>query len=346
MNTVFARDFIGEGLPCGRRTNVDLALSIIFVNWNSTDYLRECIASIYEYTRNISFEIIIVDNASAVQDFDHLAEYLPVVTIIKSSRNLGFAKANNLGFKHSSGNCVLFLNPDTKLIAPAIDVMLDRLEKLPNVGIVGCKLLNSDFSLQTSCIQRFPTILNQLLDIEYLRLRSPNSRLWGIGPLFSNNASPTPVEVISGACMMLKRQVFEKVGMFGEDYFMYAEDLDLCYKVARAGLSNYYIGEASMIHHGGKSSGKRKVDQWATMMKFTAVQHFCVKTRGRAYGFMYKVVMGCSALGRLLLIALVSAIPGIWWDKGDLVAVSSKWKAVLKWALGLDKAVLEATGIC
>ena len=317
-------------------------LSIIFVNWNSTGYLRECIASIYEFTHEISFEIIIVDNASTVRDFDLLAEYFPSVTIVKSLRNLGFARANNLGFRHSSGDCLLFLNPDTKLVAPAINVMLERLQSLPNAGVVGCKHLNPDLSLQTSCIQRFPTILNQLIDIEYFRLRSPNSRLWGIGPLFSNNPLPTQVEAISGACMMLKRGVFEKAGMFSEDYFMYAEDLDLCYKVVRSGFGNYYVGETSLIHYGGVSSGQHKVNQWATIMKFKAVQHFCVKTRGRMYGFMYKVAMGCNALGRLLLIALLLPFPGIWRHKRNLSATSSKWNAVLKWALGWDKGALEA----
>jgi len=319
-------------------------LSIIIVNWNSTDYLRECIASIQEFTGGISFEIIVVDNASPVQDLDGLAERFPDVSVIKSLRNLGFAKANNLGFRRSAGDCVLFLNPDTRLVGPAIKVMLERLKALPDAGVLGCKLLNTDLSTQTSCIQRFPTILNQLLDIEYLQSRWPNSRLWGIGPLFSNNPAAAPVEVISGACMMLQRGVFEKAGMFSEDYFLYAEDLDLCYKVARAGFTNYYAGDAAMIHHGGKSSGQRKAGQWATVMKFHAVQRFCAKTRGRAYGFGYRAAMGCSATGRLLLIALAFPFAGIRRDTGALSRAAAKWSAVLRWALGLEKTALEAAG--
>jgi N-acetylglucosaminyl-diphospho-decaprenol L-rhamnosyltransferase len=321
-------------------------LSVIVVNWNSTGYMRECIESILQFTRSITFEIIVVDNASPVQDFDGLTEHYPVVKIIKSPRNVGFAKANNLGFSQSSGDCVLFVNPDTKLVGPAINVMLERLQSLPDAGVMGCKLLNTDHSLQTSCIQKFPTILNQLIDIEYLRSRWPNSGLWGIGALFAKNRLPMPVEAISGACMMLTRKVFEKVGLFSEDYFMYAEDLDLCYKVARAGFTNYYVGEVEVIHHGGRSSKQRRADQWATIMKFQAVQHFCAKTRGRVYGFVYRAAMGCSACGRLLLIGLVFPFASVRWDTQALSVASAKWNAVLRWALGLEKAALKAAESC
>ena len=126
-----------------------MTLSIIIVNWNSTDYLRECIASIYEWTRGVTFEIIVVDNASPDEDVDVLKIQFPDIRLLKSATNLGFAGANNYGFRCSSGEVVLFLNPDTKLISPAIDVLLKHKNDLPKAGIVGCKLLNSDLSVQT-----------------------------------------------------------------------------------------------------------------------------------------------------------------------------------------------------
>jgi GT2 family glycosyltransferase len=312
------------------------------VNWNSTGYLRQSIASIYRFTQGLSFEIIVVDNASPIQDLDGLVEHFPAVTVIKSPQNLGFARANNVGFERSSGEFILFLNPDTELEGPAINIMLNRLKALANAGIMGCRLLNTDHSLQTSCIQSFPTILNQLLDVEFLRSRWPNSDLWGIAPLFSISKEANPVQAISGACMMLHREAFKSAGKFSEDYFMYAEDLDLCYKVAKAGFTNYYIGEAIVIHHGGKSSRQRAVDQWATIMKFKAVQHFCSKTRGRVYGVVYQAAMGCSAVGRLLLIYLVFPFALIRLKPGAVLASSAKWSAVLRWALGLGKTATEA----
>ena len=104
---------------------------------------------------------------------------------------------------------------------------------------MGCKLLNTDLSVQLSSIQKFPTILNQVVDAEYLRLRWPQCPLWGIAPLFAENVKLLKVDVIPGACMLLRRKVFEQVGMFSEDYFMYAEDLDLNFKLKAAGFTNY-----------------------------------------------------------------------------------------------------------
>jgi hypothetical protein len=319
-------------LPGAARTS-PAELSIVFVNWNSADYLRECITSIYTHTKDVQFELIVVDNASPQRGVDGLKEQFPGTILIKSPENLGFARANNLGFKHCSGRYVLFLNPDTQLVGPAIQVLLNHLKSLSQVGIVGCKLLNSDLSVHTSSIQKFPTILGQVTDIEYIRLRWPNCKLWGIAPVFAECAAPTKVEVIPGACMMMKREVFERVGGFSEEYFMYGEDLDLCYKVVHAGFVNYYVGSAAVIHHGGKSSGRREVNQWATGMKFTSILRFVRKSRGRFYGASFRLVVGFVALIRLLVIAL--AFPFI--DRTTRQFVISKWWAIFNWAVGADK---------
>ena len=170
-------------------------VSIIYVNWNSLDYLRESVASVYEHTKS-SVEIVIVDNASPERGVQSLRVEFPDLRIIESEKNLGFAGANNLGFRHSTAEYVLFLNPDTQLVSPSIDLMLSRIQQLPDAGIVGCKLLNTDRSVQSSSIQTYPTILNQAVDSEYLRLRWPECPLWKIGPLFSDEVSLMRVEVI------------------------------------------------------------------------------------------------------------------------------------------------------
>ena len=303
-----------------------MMLSIIFVNWNSTAYLRECITSIHRWTSGIPFEIIVVDNASPAADVDVLKEQFGQITLLKSPYNLGFARANNLGFRHSRGDVLLFLNPDTKLISAAINTLLQRLISLPDAGILGCRLLNDDLSVQTSCIQRFPTILNQALDIDVLRNRWPNSPLWGIAPLFSTGYEPASVEVISGACMMIKRQIFEQVGLFNEDYFMYAEDLELSYKVTRAGYHNYFIGEATMIHYGGKSS----TPEQATASKWKSILRYVVNNHGYLYACFFKFVMICVAAGRLTVIALLSIKGKTPVTKTSHYSVSSKWSAILK----------------
>src|SRR5450755_3647080 len=183
-------------------------LSIIIVNWNSADFLSECVASIQKHMQSVTYEIIVVDNASAKEDVDKLRQHLPDISLIASQENRGFAGANNLGFRHSSGEYVLFLNPDTKLVGPAIDIMVERMKLLPDAGIVGCRLLNRDLSVQLTSIQKFPTILNQVLDLQYLQLRWPHCPLWEMAPLFSDEAKLVKVEMISGACMLLRREVF------------------------------------------------------------------------------------------------------------------------------------------
>jgi GT2 family glycosyltransferase len=116
-------------------------LSIITVNWNSEDYLRECIPSICRWTSEVSYEVILVDNTSPSGEVDSLKERFPGIKLIKSSKNLGFSAANNLGFRHSTGDYVLFLNPDTKLNSPAIDIMLRQMKGLPAVE---CRSVGAD----------------------------------------------------------------------------------------------------------------------------------------------------------------------------------------------------------
>jgi GT2 family glycosyltransferase len=318
-----------------------MKLSIIIVNWNSLGYLRKCLTSIYQHVPGLSLEVIVVDNASPEPGIESLNVDFPDVLVIKSNVNLGFAGANNLGFSRSSGEYVLFLNPDTEVTGNALNTMLDQSLSVSDPGVIGCKLLNSDLSIQTSCIQTFPTIPNQLLDYEYLRLRWPSCSFWSIGALFSESNIPVPVEVISGACMLLRRDVFERAGRFTEDYFMYAEDLDLCYKVKALGLHNYYVGKAQVIHHGGRSSNLVNVSNWSMIMRFKAVHKFCVKRQGSLYGSLFRAAMGTAALLRVIILSLVKPFAGNDSRKQSIKNSTSKWWAVLKWSYGVDGTVLK-----
>jgi hypothetical protein len=317
-----------------------MELSIIIVNWNSLAYLRACLTSLYREIRGISFEVIVVDNASPERGIDSLQSEFPAMVLIKSEVNLGFAGANNLGFRRSSGNYVLFLNPDTEIVGDAIQVMLEQSRLRPDAGIVGCKLLNTDRSVQLQSIQKFPTILTSVLDAEYLLLRWPHCPLWDIQPLFQENVKVIKVEVIPGACMLLKREVFEKVGMLSEDYFMYGEDLDLNYKLKHANYNNYYVGQAAIIHHGGRSSVQQKVSQWAIIMRHQAMLEYYRKTRGLVYKSMYRAAIGCTAAVRLVILTLMFPLGNIVWERKSLKASTAKWKAVLNWALGRQNVAL------
>jgi GT2 family glycosyltransferase len=276
-----------------------------------------------------------VDNASPEGGTEILADKFPHVKILKCEKNVGFAAANNLGFAKAAGQYILLLNPDTKLIGAAIQVMLDQFKNLPDAGIVGCKLLNTDLSISTSSIQKFPTILNQAVNVESLRLRFPGCPLWDIAPLFSKSLRPVKVDVIPGACMMIRREAFEAAGMLSEDYFMYAEDIDLNYKVRKLGYASYYIGEGQIIHHGGRSSSRQKASQWSTIMTYRAMLRFYRKSRGRAYGAAYRIAMGLAAATRLMLLSIM-------YPFGDRLGIRwafAKWCTILMWSLGIERLV-------
>lgn len=315
-------------------------LSIIIVNWNSKDYVRKCVRSILANTKGIEFEIVVVDGASFDGCKEMLAQEFPDVRFVQCEKNVGFARANNRGFAQSRGEYLLFLNPDTEVVGNAINILRRALDEIQNAGIVGAKLLNTDGTVQTSCIQPFPTILNQLFDAEVLRRAFPRHSFWGMAPLFSGVEKPEPVQVLSGACLMMCREIFMKVERFSEDYFLYAEDLDLCYKVARTGLKNYYVPAASVIHHGGGSSQATQGTFSAVMMR-ESVYRFLTKARGKWYSAGYRYSLALSALGRLALLLVLLPVKMV---RGEVTAAKEpirRWLAILKWTVGLQQWVAK-----
>lgn len=308
-------------------------LSIIIVNWNCAAYTAQCISSIRAFTRGLEYEIIVVDNASS-DDSVRVLQAIPGIRLMGSPENLGFAKANNLGSQHSSGKVLLFLNPDTELNSPAINRLNTALKSSPSVGIVGCRLLNSDLSLQTSCIQPIPTILNQIMDIEVLKLRFPQIQMWGIEALFTDREGPVPVEAVCGAGLMIKREVFERVGLFSKDYFMYGEDLDLCDKVRKAGWQVCYVADVTIVHHGGQSTKKGNNAGFGDVVTRQAVYTFFEKTRGTLYARAYRASMGVASVLRLIFLGALSIVP---LGRMDRASARRKWARILRWSLGLEQ---------
>lgn len=314
-------------------------LSIIIVNWNSLHYLKKCIASILSQTRFINYEIVVIDNASFDGTDEELRRHYPEVRFIQSSTNLGFARANNEAFKISVGRNILFLNPDTEIKNNALGYLMKCLDTEPEVGVVGAKLFNSDGSVQRSCIRVFPTILNCVADFDWLMEYFPRSRLWGTAPLFIESNLPSSIEAVSGACLMVKRSSFERVGMFSTDYFMYSEDIDLCYKIKQAGELVYFMPGAHVIHHGGGSSSQSGVSTFSTVMLHESRWRFFKKTRSIWYCNLYRFFTLGMGLLRLALIQVIRPFLGRMDRSRICTKVSAKWMANLRWAIGLEKWV-------
>jgi N-acetylglucosaminyl-diphospho-decaprenol L-rhamnosyltransferase len=317
-------------------------LSILIVNWRSADFLRKCLSSIYANTRGVQFEIIVVDNASFDGSAEMVQSVFPKVRYIQSEENLGFAKANNLAFSYSRGKHILFLNPDTEVVNEAFPALISCLGTFPQAGIVGPKLLNSDLSVQTSCTQSYPTLLNQALDAECLRHIFPKSFLWGMRPLYDSEDGPTKAEVVSGACLMIRRDVFAAVNQFTSGYFMYAEDVDLCYKVKSAGWDVLHLGSATVIHHGGQSSRKKSDGNFAAVMAKESLYSFMKVRRGRFYAATFRWMTAWVSIGRLLVLSFVYAVTFGQYGRTWLPAAVQKWTRVFRWAVGLERWIQQS----
>jgi N-acetylglucosaminyl-diphospho-decaprenol L-rhamnosyltransferase len=313
-----------------------MQLSIVIVNWNSAQFARECVASIRQFTRNLSYEIIIVDNASTDDSLATLLE-IPDIHLICSHVNLGFAGANNLGLARARGRAVLFLNPDTVLLTPAINRMFEYLESQPEVGAVGCRQLNADLTFQTASVHAFPTIANQFADSDWLRRTMPRSHLWGRNATVVGVGSlPVEVEAVSGACLMARRAPLDQVSGFSTDYFMYGDDIDLCYRIAALGCKIYHLPDARIIHYGGKSSAQTANDGFADVLTRESVHTFFLNTKGPAYAFVYRASTGVSSLLRLALLGfayLVLPSP----RRKAMLAKARRWMRILKWSAGFER---------
>jgi N-acetylglucosaminyl-diphospho-decaprenol L-rhamnosyltransferase len=309
-------------------------LSIIIVNWNSRDYLQKCIASILKWESDIEYEIVVIDSGSFDGAGEMLRRCYPQVRFIQSEANLGFAKANNAAFDVSRGRNILFLNPDTEVDGCAVGALCDWLDSLPNAAVVGAKLLNSDRSIQTTCIRTFPTIMNQLLDTSLLRNSFPRAGMWGAAALFAKGDAPSEVDAVSGACLMIKRLVFEKIGLFSTDYFMYSEDIDLCFKVHKAGWKIYYVPMAVIVHHGGASSSRAGLSVFSSVMMLESRWRFFRKTRSQGYCLLYRLAICCGSIIHIGSVSFAWPFYGLR-GRGALIKdILRKWRANLRWALG------------
>jgi GT2 family glycosyltransferase len=318
-------------------STIPVDISIIIVNWKSAHYVQKCLETIYRDDVNLVSEVIVIDNASYDGCDRMLAERYPHVRFIQSTSNLGFAGANNLGYRQSYGKTLLFLNPDTEIVGQAIPIMHRHLWENPDAGAIGCMLLNTDGTLQTSCIQAFPTILNQILDAEVFRRRFPLLSLWGNRPLLQKKDFPVPIEVVSGACLMVKRHVFESAGLFSTDYFMYAEDTDLCHKIHTAGFHVYFTAAASVVHHGGGSSKQRERNYFADVVMLESRFRFLLKYRGRVYSYLYRTATGGVAFTRVMLMLSIMALHSNKSVRASVRVSLGKWVKILRWSFGGEK---------
>ncbi|OQA45471.1 MAG: N-acetylglucosaminyl-diphospho-decaprenol L-rhamnosyltransferase [Chloroflexi bacterium ADurb.Bin325] len=250
-------------------------LSIVIVNWNTRDLLASCLESIrgsgFQFsasgqqssTSDLRSEIIVVDNASSDGSTTLVRERFPGVQLIENAANVGFARANNQAIALAQGRYVLLLNSDTVVHPGALAALVGFMDAHPAAGACGPRLLNADGTLQPAA---HPMLtpgreLWRLLFLErlYPRATYPMHR-W-------DTVTPRRVEVIKGACLLLRRAALDQIGLLDESYFMYTEEVDLCYRLAEAGWELWYVPIAEIVHFGGSSTRQAHEDMYVQLYR-------------------------------------------------------------------------------
>ncbi len=233
-------------------------LSIIIVSWNVADLLAACIDSIVSTlssskAQDLAVEIIVVDSASSDHTISLLHERYPQVTLLAQKQNLGFSRCNNIGMEVAQGRHILLLNPDTEVQANALSDMIAYLDGNTDIGIIGPHTLNSDGTTQ-STRRRFPTVQLAFFESTWLQPYAPKSLLDHYYVTDEPDNAVLDVDWVQGSALMLRREVYTQIGGLDEGYIMYSEEMDWCKRAKNAGWRVVYLGTATIIHHGGKSS--------------------------------------------------------------------------------------------
>lgn len=279
-------------------------VSVIIVNWNTRDLLRNCILSIIAQT-NVAHDIIIVDNASRDGSADMVRTEFPGITLIANTENGGFAAANNQGLRIARGRTVLLLNPDTVILDGAIDKMLGWLDRHPGVGCVGCQVLEGPGVIQRTCFAD-PTLLNfVMVELGLMRLAR-----WV--PFFGRSwytdwdrKSERKVDVVSGMFMLVPRTVMDHVGLLDDAFFVYGEESDWCRRIRKAGYTCVFSPEAQIIHLDG---GSKSTSQIRSRMYVQMHKSHLIYTRKHSSALGYAAIRSIYMVTSALRLGVFSAL--------------------------------------
>jgi GT2 family glycosyltransferase len=277
-------------------------VSVVVVSWNTWNLLRACLKSLGAGYRRGRLQAVVVDNASADETVAAVGREFPSVALIANERNHGFAAASNQGLLASDGRFILLLNPDTVVGDGAIDVMVRFLEDHPEAGAVGPLVIGVDGVLQDSCFP-LPTMMREAWRLFHLDRVSRRATY----PLADwRGSGPREVDVIQGACLLLRRSVLESIGMLDERFYIYTEEVDLCRRIRSAGWRLYWHPDASIVHLGGQST--RQVAERMFLELYRSKIQYFGKHSGSWGARVYKVVLAAAAVPRIIGSALLVAL--------------------------------------
>jgi len=251
-----------------------MQLSVILLNYNVRYFLEHCILSVEAALANIEAEIIVIDNNSSDDSCAMMKERFPAIKLIENAANLGFPKGNNAAVAVAKGDYICILNPDTVVAEDTFEKILDFAKRQNNLGIIGCKLIDGSGNFLPESKRGIPTPFVAFTKIMGFYKLFPKSKIFG--KYYANHLDADQsgkVEILVGAFMVMKRELYLEVGGFDEDCFMYSDDIDLSYQVLKKGKDNYYFHESTVIHYKGEST----VKDGTYMKRFQEAMHFFYK---------------------------------------------------------------------
>lgn len=264
-------------------------ISVLVANWNGREVLPACLRSIPIHTRSVSYEIIVVDDASTDESVEIIRRDFPDVRLVVSPVNLGFVGANNLGVKEASGEFILLLNSDTELKEDAIGTLVAFMDAHPEAGICGPALFTDDGRPQVSYGWP-PSLLPAAVDAFFLNDLFPRAGFPSRGvPPDPTRTSPFPVHYVSGAALLIRSSLVAQCGLFDPLFKAYCEEVDLCQRVrTRTGLACFIVPEARIMHYEGKSYGRLGAGRIRIM--YESYDRFMVKYHNRTYAFVTRLL--------------------------------------------------------
>jgi len=308
-------------------------LTIIIVNWNVKELLQNCLKSVYAQTKGTSFEIFVVDNASSDGSVETVEKEFPQVRLIKNRENVGFAKANNQAIRESKGRYLMLLNPDTIVVGDALDTMVLFMDKHRDTGAVGPRILNPDKTVQLTCGRYSPTLLTELWDFTKLSSVFPESRIFGKSLMgFWPHNDTREVELLSGACMMVRKETIEQTGLMDEHFFLFAEETDWCYRIRKNGWKIYLNADAEIVHLSQQSVKRSSINTALESCK--SMYRFFMKHHGRLSALSYRA---------MVFISIGLRIPVYWlWqyvrpsNRLRIQRALKQYPRILRWSVGLS----------
>lgn len=233
-----------------------MKLSIVIVSYNVKYFIEQCLRSVERATHHLETEVFVVDNASTDGSCEYLTPLFPNVNFIWNKDNRGFARANNQAIKLSTGKYVLLLNPDTIVAENTLAQFVQFMDNHPDAGGAGAYMLRTDGTFALESRRGLPTPFVAFCKMSGLAGLFPKSRIWGRYYMrYLDEQQINKIEIISGAFMFLRRETLEKSGLLDEDFFMYGEDIDLSYRIMKAGYNNYFL-PSRILHYKGESTVK------------------------------------------------------------------------------------------